>query len=114
MLFECNVGRYFASHRYYLESISFFKEMFVGPKTEDFFDDDFWQNLNLCWNALDNVKARKYTDNQCLFYTKPLLESGTLGTKCNSEVILPNLTKSYNDGKESDENENQIAMCTLR
>eukprot|EP00494_Astrolonche_serrata_P024546 UN24805 len=89
-------------------------EKFVGPKTEDFFDDDFWQGLNLCWNALDNVKARKYTDQRCLFYSKPLLESGTLGTKCNSEVILPHMTKSYNDGVEDDNNETQIAMCTLR
>jgi ubiquitin-activating enzyme E1 len=42
------------------------------------------------------------------------LESGTLGTKCNHEVILPYRTSTYNDGKESDDNETQIAMCTLR
>ena len=86
----------------------------VGPDTEDFFDDDFWESLDVCWNALDNVLARKYTDSRCLSFSKPLLESGTLGTKCNHEVILPYRTSSYNDGKESDENENQIAMCTLR
>merc|ERR1719262_1600723 len=44
----------------------------------------------------------------------PLLESGTLGTKTNSDVFMPKLTKSYNDGKETDANETQIAMCTLR
>jgi Ubiquitin-activating enzyme active site/ThiF family len=86
----------------------------VGTDSEDFFDDDFWEGLNVCWNALDNVLARKYTDSKCLLYSKPLLESGTLGTKCNHEVILPYRTSTYNDGKESDENENQIAMCTLR
>ena len=86
----------------------------VGPDTEDFFDDSFWESLDVCWNALDNVIARKYTDAQCLLHSKPLLESGTLGTKCNHEVILPFRTSTYNDGKESDENENQIAMCTLR
>jgi ubiquitin-activating enzyme E1 len=86
----------------------------VGTDSEDYFDDHFWESLDVCWNALDNVLARKYTDSQCLFYSKPLLESGTLGTKCNHEVILPYRTSTYNDGKESDENENQIAMCTLR
>lgn len=86
----------------------------VGTDSEDFFSDEFWEGLDVCWNALDNVQARKYTDGRCLFYGKPLLESGTLGTKCNHEVILPHRTSSYNDGKESDENENQIAMCTLR
>jgi ubiquitin-activating enzyme E1 len=89
-------------------------EMFVGGKTENFFDDEFWEGLDLCWNALDNVKARQYTDSRCLFYSKPLLESGTLGTKCNGEIILPFRTKSYNDIKETDDNENQIAMCTLK
>eukprot|EP00913_Durusdinium_trenchii_P026604 g24960.t1 len=69
---------------------------------------------DLCWNALDNVIARRYTDKCCLWYGLPLLESGTLGTKCNSDVFLPHLTKSYNDGIETDTNEAQIAMCTLR
>jgi molybdopterin/thiamine biosynthesis adenylyltransferase len=86
----------------------------VGVESEDLFDDKFWSSLSVCWNALDNVLARKYTDSRCLFFSKPLLESGTLGTKCNHEVILPYRTSTYNDGKESDENENQIAMCTLR
>jgi len=86
----------------------------VGVTSEDFFDDNFWTDLDLCWNALDNVVARKYTDKCCLCYGLPLLESGTLGTKCNSDVFLPHLTKSYNDGIETDANEAQIAMCTLR
>jgi len=86
----------------------------VGDDSEDFFDDKFWESLSVCWNALDNVQARQYTDARCLAYSKPLLESGTLGTKCNHEVILPFRTSTYNDGKESDDNENQIAMCTLR
>ncbi|CAE7536877.1 UBA1 [Symbiodinium sp. CCMP2592] len=86
----------------------------VGVTSEDFFDDTFWTSLDLCWNALDNVVARKYTDKCCLWYGLPLLESGTLGTKCNSDVFLPGLTKSYNDGVETDANETQIAMCTLR
>ena len=31
--------------------------------------------------ALDNVKARLYVDQQCVFYGKPLLESGKLQAK---------------------------------
>ena len=86
----------------------------VGGDSEDFFDDAFWESLGVCWNALDNVQARQYTDERCLFYSKPLLESGTLGTKCNHEVVLPYRTSTYNDGNEDDNNETQIAMCTLR
>jgi ubiquitin-activating enzyme E1 len=87
-------------------------EKFVGPTTEDYFSDEFWEGLDLCWNALDNVLARKYTDKRCLWYGKPLLESGTTGTKSNHEVILPHKTGSYNDGV--DPPEVGIAMCTLR
>ena len=65
----------------------------------------------LCWNALDNVEARKCTDARCLFYSKLLLESGTLGTKCNHEIILLFRTSSYNNGKESDTDEGMIATC---
>lgn len=87
-------------------------EKFVGPSTENYFTDGFWEELDVCWNALDNVKARQYTDGRCLWYSKPLLESGTTGTKTNSEVILPFRTSTYNDGK--DPPEVAIAMCTLR
>mmetsp|Transcript_3005 Transcript_3005/g.6757 ORF Transcript_3005/g.6757 Transcript_3005/m.6757 type:complete len:1300 (+) Transcript_3005:21-3920(+) len=86
----------------------------VGDDSEDLFNDKFWESLDLCWNALDNVMARRYTDQRCLFYSKALLESGTLGTKSNSETILPFRTSTYSDAKEDDSNENQIAMCTLR
>jgi len=87
-------------------------EMKVWSETEDYFTDDFWENLDLCWNALDNVQARKYTDSKCLFHSKPLLESGTQGTKCNSEIIIPYKTKSYNDGEEVEAE--GIPMCTLQ
>ena len=87
-------------------------EQFVGGSTEHVFTDEFWSGLDLCWNALDNVKARKYTDGRCLWYAKPLLESGTTGTMSNHEVILPYRTSTYNDGIEPPEE--GIAMCTLK
>lgn len=87
-------------------------EVPVGPDTEDQFDESFWSSLDGVWNALDNVKARRYTDSKCVFFSKPLLESGTLGTKANSEVILPFKTTCYNDHKESEQD--SIPMCTLR
>lgn len=58
-------------------------EMFVGPKTEDTFNDAFWMSLDGVCNALDNMEARLYVDAQCVKYEKPLLESGTMGTSGN-------------------------------
>lgn len=37
-------------------------------------------------NALDNVAARLYVDGRCVYYRKPLLESGTEGTSGNVQA----------------------------
>jgi len=67
-------------------------QKFVGPETEDIFDDEFWESLDFVVNAVDNIKARLYVDSRCVWYEKPLLESGTLGTKANSQMIVPHKT----------------------
>ncbi len=41
-------------------------ELFVGGSTEDQFNDEFWESLNLVVNALDNMEARFYVDQQCV------------------------------------------------
>lgn len=84
----------------------------VGPETEDIFDDHFWKQLDFVTNALDNVDARTYVDRRCVFYRKPLLESGTLGTKGNTQVVIPRLTESYSSSR--DPPEKSIPLCTLR
>ena len=67
----------------------------VSPDTEDVFDDKFWEGLDCVVNALDNVNARLYVDARCVYFGKPLLESGTLGPKCNTQMIIPRLTENY-------------------
>ncbi|KAI5952453.1 UBA1 [Candida jiufengensis] len=84
----------------------------VGPDTQNIFDDKFWNNLDLVTNALDNVEAREYVDGRCVFFKKPLLESGTLGTKGNTQVVVPHLTESYSSSH--DPPEKAIPLCTLR
>jgi ubiquitin-activating enzyme E1 len=49
----------------------------VAPETEDIFNDRFWESLDVICNALDNQKTREYTDQKCVYYHKPLLESGS-------------------------------------
>lgn len=63
-------------------------------------------------NALDNVDARMYMDRRCVYYRKPLLESGTLGTKGNVQVVIPFLTESYSSSQ--DPPEKSIPICTLK
>ncbi|KDP22845.1 hypothetical protein JCGZ_00432 [Jatropha curcas] len=83
----------------------------ASPETENVFDDTFWENLSVVINALDNVNARLYIDGRCLYFQKPLLESGTLGAKCNTQMVIPHLTENY--GASRDPPEKQAPMCTV-
>ncbi|CAL1378654.1 unnamed protein product [Linum trigynum] len=83
----------------------------ASPETESVFDDTFWENLTVVINALDNVNARLYIDGRCLYFQKPLLESGTLGAKCNTQMVIPHLTENY--GASRDPPEKQAPMCTV-
>lgn len=84
----------------------------VGPDTEEVFNDPFWASLDFVVNAVDNINARLYVDGRCVWYEKPLLESGTLGTKANSQMVVPHKTQCYGDSQ--DPPEEAIPMCTLR
>ncbi|KAK5165139.1 E1 ubiquitin-activating protein [Saxophila tyrrhenica] len=84
----------------------------VSQETEEIFNEDFWESLDGVTNALDNVDARTYVDRRCVFFRKPLLDSGTLGTKGNTQVVLPRETESYSSSQ--DPPEQSFPMCTLR
>jgi ubiquitin-activating enzyme E1 len=53
-----------------------------------------------------------YMDQRCVLYQKPLLESGTLGTKGNTQVVVPHLTESY--GSSRDPPEKESPSCTIK
>lgn len=84
----------------------------VAADTEHIFGDDFYDKLSGVCTALDNVEARLYVDHRCVFYRLPMLESGTLGTKGNTQVVVPHLTENY--GATRDPPEKSIPICTLK
>lgn len=84
----------------------------VSPMTRNIYNVDFFNGLDFVANALDNIDARKFMDDECVFHMKPLLESGTLGTKGNVQVILPNKTLSYNSTE--DPPEETFPLCTIK
>ncbi|UKK01853.2 ubiquitin-activating enzyme E1 [Theileria orientalis] len=87
-------------------------EIRVGEETENLFDENFWSSQTVIVNALDNIQARTYVDGRCVWYEKPLLESGTLGTLGNVQVILPHITQCYSETQ--DPPETAIPLCTLK
>uniref|UniRef100_A0A8C5ICD4 Ubiquitin-like modifier-activating enzyme 6 n=1 Tax=Gouania willdenowi TaxID=441366 RepID=A0A8C5ICD4_GOUWI len=84
----------------------------VCPATESIYNDSFYSGLNLVVTALDNVEARRYVDSRCVSNQRALLDSGTMGTKGHTEIIVPNLTESYNSHRDPPEEE--IPFCTLK
>lgn len=84
----------------------------VGTETENVYNDEFFARLNGVANALDNVEARNYMDRRCVYYRLPLLESGTLGTMGNVQVVVPHQTESYSSSQ--DPPEKSIPICTLK
>uniref|UniRef100_A0AAR2L8G5 Ubiquitin-activating enzyme E1 C-terminal domain-containing protein n=1 Tax=Pygocentrus nattereri TaxID=42514 RepID=A0AAR2L8G5_PYGNA len=83
----------------------------VCPATEDMYNDAFYSRLNLVVTALDNVEARRYVDSRSVSNQKALLDSGTMGTKGHTEIIVPYLTESYNSHFLDPE---EIPFCTLK
>ena len=51
-------------------------------------------------------------DQGCVFYRNPLLESGTLGTKGNTQVVIPDLTESHASSQGPPEKE--TPLCTIK
>ncbi|XP_053891388.1 ubiquitin-like modifier-activating enzyme 7 isoform X3 [Malaclemys terrapin pileata] len=84
----------------------------VGPDTETFYGDDFFMALDGVTNALDSMQARAYVDGRCIRYLKPLLDSGTEGTKGHVQVVVPHLTQPF--GSPPDLTESAVPLCTLR
>jgi ubiquitin-activating enzyme E1 len=111
------------------EGMSLANSQFIADPTSGIYDANFFASIDGVTNALDNIKARKfpsssnlficltailglYMDQRCVFYRKPLLESGTLGTKGNTQVVVPHLTESY--ASSQDPPEKETPSCTIK
>lgn len=84
----------------------------VSAETEGIFNEAFWERHSAVLNALDNISSRQYVDERCLLYQRPLFESGTLGTKCNTQCVIPFVSESYS--QSYDPPEKSIPLCTLK
>ena len=64
-------------------------------------------------NALDNIKNRRYMDEQCFRYGKPLFESGTQGMKGNTQPVIPFVTETYSNSSDPPQ-EKSFPVCTIK
>ncbi len=85
----------------------------VCKSTENIFNHDFHNKIDIYMLALDNNDARVYMDEQAIKYEKPMLNSGTEGTLGNVQVIIPYLTESYGSTKDP-ESKSTFPICTIK
>lgn len=85
----------------------------IHDGTRHIYNEAFYKSYDIVMNALDNVKARLFIDQKCVEARVPMIDSGTLGPKGHTQVVLPNKTESYGSMKDPEET-NQIPHCTLK
>jgi ubiquitin-activating enzyme E1 len=82
----------------------------LEKETENIFTDKFWESQDVIFTAVDNIETRRFVDRKITQFKKVLIDTGTMGTKAHSQIIIPNLTSNYNDIQDFMTN---IAICTL-
>ena len=85
----------------------------VSKETEEVFNEEFWEKQNFIIFAVDSKEAREYLDSKVILYQKNAVDTGTLGTKAVSQIIIPNKTKTYIDRATTQEKK-ALPVCTLR
>ena len=85
----------------------------VGSDNLEFTDKILSNEITGVLNALDNISARKFMDEQCFKYGLPLFESGTTGTKGNTQPVIPFITETYSASSDP-EQEKSFPLCTIK
>ena len=114
--FKSEVCRYFAKQMNNSININSYINI-VSPETENIFSDIFWDNQDIIFNAVDNIKARIYINEKVTIHQKFHVDAGTLGVNSSSCFFLKNVSSTYkeqNEGKKEDnENIRETGMCTI-
>ncbi len=85
----------------------------VGSDNLDWTSCQMESGLTGVLNALDNIKARRFMDEMCFKYGLPLFESGTTGTKGNTQPVIPFVTETYSNSADP-EQEKSFPICTIK
>jgi ubiquitin-activating enzyme E1 len=85
----------------------------VGSDNIEFTNEIMNSNITGVLNALDNIKARNFVDDQCFKFGLALFESGTTGTKGNTQPVIPFVTETYSNSSDP-EHEKSFPICTIK
>ena len=83
----------------------------VREENENIFNEEFYKKQDFVLIAVDNIKARNYISNQCVYNKVKLIECGTLGENASSQLIIPFISEEY---KSKESKNDQVGVCTIR
>lgn len=78
----------------------------------DSFPLSWWEKYDYIYNALDNLEARRYVNNMCLFLKKPLMESGSTGFEGQIQPIYPYQSECFDC--QAKVTPTTFPVCTIR
>ena len=114
--FKSEVCKYFAKKMNNSININSYLNI-VSSETENVFSDIFWDNQDIIFNAVDNIKARIYINEKVTIHQKYHVDAGTLGVNSSSCFFLKNISSTYKeqneDKKENNQNNRETGMCTI-
>ena len=76
------------------------------------FDDSFFQQFSIVFNALDNLAARRYVNRMCNFSNIPLIDAGTKSKSGQVTIHIPKVTSCYDCEPKAVQKE--YPVCTIR
>ena len=123
---ENNIGQFKSEvAEYYIKQMNnsiniLTHKKFVGAETENIFSDKFWDEQDIIFNAVDNVKARFYLNDKVCIHQKYHFDAGTLGVNSSCGFFMKNISSTYKDQnkdkKIEDDNNNNLrdnGLCTI-
>ena len=123
---ENNIGQFKSEvAKYYIKQMNnsiniLTHKKFVGDETENIFSDKFWDEQDIIFNAVDNVKARFYLNDKVCIHKKYHFDAGTLGVNSSCGFFMKNISSTYKDQnkdkKIEDDNNNNLrdnGLCTI-
>ena len=69
----------------------------VCKDNEDQYPEEFWRRQDGMFSALDTRIARNYLDEMCVYWSKPMFDSGTSGVIGSTHPVIPYISQCYRD-----------------
>ena len=62
--------------------------------------DEFWEEYDVVFCAVDNPTTRQNIDRKCVLYQKPMLECEMNGTEASTQIIIPFESQTYEESND--------------